>query len=89
MEQDVATTIAQAYLDGLSAGPGDQLRACLGRPVEELVMGEDQRPYLVTVVAVRRPSGGLYLHVGVSSGDWDRSVPVIRSAVVLESQPDR
>jgi hypothetical protein len=74
--------LAEAYLDALAHGTCGQLKRYLGRPAEQLVMGPDQRPYLVTAVAVRRPSGGLYLHVGVNTGDWDQGIPVVRSAVV-------
>ena len=54
----------------------------LGRATEQLIMGADRRPYLITAVAVQRPAGGLYLHVGVTTGDWDDAVPVVRSTVV-------
>ena len=79
---ETAVALAEAHLDALAHGSCEQLRRYLGRPAEDLVMGPDQRPYLVTTVAVRRPAGGLYLHVGVHTGDWDGGVPVVRSAVV-------
>ncbi len=81
-EPEIAVAIAEAYLKALASGTCEQLRPYLGRPTEHLVMGDDQRPYLVTAVAVRRSSGGLYLHVGVHDGQWADGVPVVRSAVV-------
>jgi hypothetical protein len=81
-DREIAVVIAEAFLDALRAGTCEELNRYLGRPAEQLIMGTDQRPYLVTAVAVRRLSGGLYLHVGVNNGDWDEGAPVVRSAVV-------
>src|SRR6266545_3652735 len=72
-EPEIAVAIAEAYLKALASGTCEQLRPYLGRPTEHLVMGDDQRPYLVTAVAVRRSSGGLYLHVGVHDGHHRRA----------------
>jgi hypothetical protein len=81
-ERAIAVTIAEAFLDALAAGTCEELIRYLGRPTEQLIMGADQRPYLVTAIAVRRSSGSLYLHVGVTNAEWDHGVPVVRSAVV-------
>jgi len=78
---DFAVVLAEAYLDALAGASRDELVRYLGRPAEQLIMGADRRPYLITAVAVQRPAGGLYLHVGVTTGDWDDAVPVVRSAV--------
>jgi hypothetical protein len=88
VDQGIAVAIAEAYLNVLSGGSPKQLRQCLGRPAEQLLMGEDGRPYLVTVAGARYPTGGLYLHVSVSDSGWDGDVAVIRSAV-LTSGTDR
>jgi hypothetical protein len=79
---DFAVVLAEAYLDALAGATREQLAQYVGRPAEQLIMGVDQRPYLITAVAVQRPAGGLYLHVGVTTGDWDDAVPVVRSTVV-------
>ncbi len=81
-EDMFAVVLAEAYLDALACGTRKQLERYLGRPYEQLIMGEDQRPHLVAAVAVRRPAGGLYLHVTVNTGDWDNTEPVVRSTVV-------
>jgi hypothetical protein len=81
-ERAVAVAIAEGFLDALAAGTCQELTRYLARPVEQLIMGADQRPYLVTAVAVRRAVGSLYLHVGVTNAEWDTGVPVVRSAVV-------
>jgi hypothetical protein len=78
----IAVAIAEAYLDILSGGSHEQLQPCLGHPAEQLLMGEDGRPYLVTAVGVQCPSGRLYLHVGVSNHGWDPCAPVVRWAVI-------
>jgi hypothetical protein len=44
-------------------------------------MGEDGRPYLITVAGTRCPAGGFYLYVSVSDGGWVGNVAVLRSAV--------
>jgi hypothetical protein len=81
-DQGIAVAIAEAYLNVLSGGSAEQLRQCLGRPAEQLLMGEDGRPYLITVAGARCPAGGFYLHVSVSDRGWDGEVAVIRSAVL-------
>ena len=88
-ERDFAVVLAEAYLDALACATYEQLERYVGRPAEQLIMGADQRPYLVTAVAVRRPAGGLYLHVGVNTGDWDEAVPVVRSTVVTFAPTNR
>jgi len=80
--RDFAVVLAEAYLEALASATYEQLSRYLGHPAEQLIMGADQRPYLVTAVAVRRPAGGLYLHVGANTADWDEAVPVVRSTVV-------
>jgi len=79
---DFAVVLAEAYLDALGSASRDELVRYLGRPTEQLIMGADRRPYLITAVAVQRPAGGLYLHVGVNTAHWDEAVPVVRSTVV-------
>ncbi|GAA1824010.1 hypothetical protein HC028_25990 [Planosporangium flavigriseum] len=81
-DQGVAVAIAEAYLNVLSGGSAEQLGPCLGRSAEQLLMGEDGRPYFITVTGVRSPAGGLYLHVCVSDRGWDGNVSVVRSAVI-------
>jgi hypothetical protein len=80
--QGIAVAIAEAYLNVLSGGSPEQLRECVGRPAEQLLMGEDGRPYLITVAGARCPAGGLYLHVSVSDRGWDGDVSVVRSAML-------
>jgi hypothetical protein len=80
--QAIAVAIAEAYLNVLSGGSPEQLRQCLSRPAEQLLMGEDGRPYLITVAGTRCPTGELYLHVSVSDRGWDGDVAVLRSAVL-------
>jgi hypothetical protein len=81
-DQGIAVAIAEAYLNVLSGGSAEQLRQCLGRPAEQLLMGEDGRPYLVTATGARSPAGGFYLYVSVSDRGWDGDVAVVRSAVL-------
>jgi hypothetical protein len=81
-DHGIAAAIAEAYLNVLSGGSPEQLRQCLGRPAEQLLMGEDGRPYLITAAGVRCPAGGICLYVSVSDRGWDGDVAVIRSAVL-------
>jgi hypothetical protein len=82
-ERAPAATIAETFLRDLAGGPQELLRQALEGPAELLVMGEDGAPYLVTVVALRRPDGGIYLHVSVGHGGWAGDPPVVRSVVVV------
>ena len=81
-DQGTAEAIADEYLSVLSGGSAAQLRQCLGSPVDQLLMGQDGRPYLITVAAVRSPAGGLCLSVSVDDCGWDGEVAVMRSAVL-------
>jgi hypothetical protein len=79
-DKRIAVAIAEAYLNVLSGGSVEQLRECLGRPAEQLLMGSDGRPYLITVTGSRCPTGAIHLYVSVSDPGWDRDLAVIRSA---------
>lgn len=74
--------IIQERLAALSELPRSELEQLLGRPAEHLVMGDDQRPYLMTSVLMRRPDGTIWAHMYVATGGWDEAEPVIRSAVL-------
>lgn len=87
-DQGIAVAIAETYLNVLSGGSTAQLQQCLGRPAEQLLMGEDGRPYLVTAAGARCPAGGFHLHVSVSDCGWAGDVAVVRS-VVLGLDPER
>ncbi|HEY2675279.1 MAG TPA: hypothetical protein VGJ07_33535 [Rugosimonospora sp.] len=74
--------IIQQRLMALSQLSRAELDQLLGRPAEHLVMGDDQRPYLMTSVVMRRPDGSIWAHVYVATGGWDEVDPVIRSAAL-------
>jgi hypothetical protein len=78
----IAVALAEAYLDVLSGGSREELKQCVGRRAEQLLMGADGRPYLITVTGAQPPAGGLYLYVSVSDGGWDGGIAVVRSAVL-------
>ncbi|GIH13084.1 hypothetical protein [Rugosimonospora africana] len=75
--------IIQERLARLSELSRSELEQQLGLPAEHLVMGEDQRPYLMTSVLMRRPDGSIWAHVYVATGGWDEVEPVIRSAALI------
>jgi hypothetical protein len=74
--------IVQRRLKALSQLSHQELEHLLGRPAEQLVMGDDQRPYLITSVLMRRPGGAIWAHMYVATGGWDEVDPVIRSAAL-------
>jgi hypothetical protein len=82
IDEAIAVAIAEAYLNVLSGGSAEQLQQCLGRPAEQLLMGSDGRPYLITVTGSRCPSGAIHLYVSVSDPGWDRDLAVVRSALL-------
>ncbi|WP_345632014.1 hypothetical protein [Rugosimonospora acidiphila] len=74
--------IIQERITTLSRLSRRELEQLLGRPAEHLVMGEDERPYLMTSVVMRRPDGAIWAHVYVATGGWDEADPVIKSAAL-------
>jgi hypothetical protein len=74
--------IVQQRLKALSGLSRAELEQLLGRPAEHLVMGDDQRPYLITSVVMRRPGGAIWVHMYVATAGWDEVDPVIRSAAL-------
>jgi hypothetical protein len=74
--------IIQRRLKALAQLSRPELEQLLGRPAEHLVMGDDQRPYLITSVIMRRPGGAIWVHMYVATGGWDEVDPVIRSAAL-------
>jgi hypothetical protein len=87
-EQRAAAMIAECCLRALTGGPGEVLLQGLEGPTEQLVMGVDGQPYLVTVVTVRRTDGAVHLQASVRSGGWGRHAAVVRTAVVLLGADD-
>jgi hypothetical protein len=78
----MVANIIQERLAALSELPRSELEQLLGRPAEHLVMGDDQRPYLMTSVLMRRLDGTIWAHVYVATGGWDEAEPIIRSTVL-------
>lgn len=89
--QRTACEIAKQQIDELTScvGCADQEDARLGHGLTSftsvLVMGDDNRPYLV-YRAVDRICGGWLCSVAVSAAGWTRRLrqPVLRQAVTLE-----
>jgi hypothetical protein len=78
----ITGNIIRQRLDRLAELPRRDLEQLLGRPAQHLVMGEDQRPYLVTSVLMCRPGGAIWAHVCVATAGWDDAAPIVRSAAL-------
>jgi hypothetical protein len=84
----IATGIAERQLEELDGVPRRELTELLGRPVQVLVMGPDDCPYLITTLVLRHFGGTLRVHVGVDTGGWDTTAAVVRTAL-LPPRPAR
>ena len=78
----LVANIIHQRIAALSRLSRPELESLHGRPEQHLVMGDDQRPYLMTSVVMRRPGGEFWVHVCVATGGWDQDVPIVRSAAL-------